>query len=102
MEITILKEVEQPLLNRKRYIFNADFPEKATPARAILVEEIAKKVKAKPEGVAVRHVYTKYGVASAKIISHIYKSAEDLKKIEIVNKKVAAGAAKKAEAPKGE
>ena len=77
-----LKETEMPLLARKRIRFELEHPNAPTPTKAMLKEEIAKKYNTKPELVAIRHVYTRFGLQKAKIIANIYEDEKTLKYLE--------------------
>ncbi len=82
MKIEKAKEVEMPLLARKRIKFDLEHPSAPTPSRAVLKEEIAKKYGTKPELIAIRHVYTKFGLQTAKVIANIYEDEKTLKYLE--------------------
>ena len=81
MELNIVKEVDMPLLSRKRISleFTSD---KETPSRKSLITKIAEKTKAKPELVIVKHIYTKYGSRNSKAIVHVYNNKKDMENIE--------------------
>lgn len=81
MELTVLKEIDMPFLSRKRITFGFTSA-KETPSRKDLIKIVADKVKAKPEVVIIKHIYTKYGSRNAKIIAHIYKNKKDMEVIE--------------------
>ncbi len=77
-----LKEIDMPLLARKRVKFELDHPNTSTPSKTMLKEEIAKKYKTQPELVAIRHVYTRFGLQKARVIAHIYQDEKTLKFLE--------------------
>lgn len=81
MELQQLKSTDFPLLSRKRVEYMMSF-KGATPARIDVVEALAKAEKSKSDTVAIRHIYTKFGVEKAKIIAHVYKSNEEMKQFE--------------------
>lgn len=81
MDLTILKERETPLLARKRVTLEANY-DAATPSRAVLTKEVAKKVGADEKLVRVRHIYTRFGKRKARIIAHVYSDEQDLKRLE--------------------
>ncbi len=97
MKLTILEEKEAPLLLRKRVSFEVDNENQKTPSEADIKKVIADRMKVGEETVAIRHIYQKYGVCKAKVIAHVYKNADELKKVEMINKKQK----KKEEKPKG-
>lgn len=76
------KEIEMPLLARKRIKFELEHPNAPTPSKATLKEEITKKYNTKPELIAIRHVYTHFGSQKAKVIAHIYDNEAMLKALE--------------------
>jgi len=81
MKLELKEEKEMPLLSRKRLQFRAEF-ESATPKRDDIRKEVAKKAGVDEKLVIIRHIYTKFGKREAKVIVHIYKNEEDIKKIE--------------------
>ncbi len=82
MEMQKLKETEMPLLARKRIKFELEHPGTSTPNKINLKETIANKYKTKPELVAIRHVYTRFGSQKARVIAHIYDDEKVLKYLE--------------------
>ncbi len=81
MELTILKERVTSLLSRKRITMEAQY-DTATPSRADLTKEVAKKVGAEEKLVSVRHIYTRFGKRTARIIAHIYSDEAQMKLLE--------------------
>lgn len=81
MEIKTFTEKEMSLLSRKRIKFELD-SSGPTPSKNSLKEQIAKKWGIKPELIAIRHVYTKYGSQKAKVIAHLYEDEKTLKFLE--------------------
>jgi len=81
MHLELDKQVEAPLLSRKRVTFMADYEGK-TPSRMDFVREISKNLKANEKCVVIRHIYQRFGSRKAKIIVHVYKNEEDKKAIE--------------------
>ena len=80
----MLKKIEEknmPLLNRKRISFEVEFSG-ATPKREDLMKSISSMIKTPEELIALRHVYQKYGINKAKIITNVYEKKEDLKQFE--------------------
>ncbi len=93
MELVHEKEIEMPLLERKRVTFKLVF-EGATPKADDVKKLVASKMKVEEGAVAVRHIFQKFGEHQAKVIAHLYKSAELLKKYEPKKKEKKAAAAK--------
>lgn len=103
MNIKLTKEREAPLLSRKRIQFEVDYLGSKTPSKDDIKKTVASLQKVKEELVAVRHIYPSFGKSKAKIIVHIYKTLQDLKKYEPKKKKKKAEAEKqKEEKPKEE
>lgn len=92
MELVYEKEVEMPLLERKRVTFKLVF-EGATPKMEDVKKLVASKMKLAEDSVEVRHIFQKFGEHQAKVIAHLYKSAEMLKKYEPKKKEKKAAAA---------
>ncbi len=87
MKLTLIEEKEVPLLMRRRISFEIDNEKSKTPSEAEIKKSIAEKLKTGEENIAIRHIYQKYGVGKAKVIGHIYKNPDDLKRIEEIKKK---------------
>lgn len=99
MKFSRLDEKEMPLLGRKRINYILDF-DSGTPSKKEILESLAKSLKIDKELIAIRHIYQRFGNTKAKVIVHVYKNKEDLKKLEkkIKEKKVK----EEKEAPKEE
>ena len=92
MKLDIHKEMEAPLLARKRVTLIAEF-EGATPSRKDLLKEVAKKLKSDEKLTVIRHIYSKFGRQKAKVIVNVYENADAMKHLEedsFVKKHVAA------------
>ncbi len=81
MKIEILKEQDMPLLSRKRYTIRM-VCDKQTPSRKDILKEVSAGLKAKPELVVIKHIYTRYGSKEIKIIANLYNQRKDLERIE--------------------
>lgn len=81
MKLDVIKERETPLLSRTRVTLGLEY-EGATPSRLQLRKEVAGKLKVEEGLVVLKHIYTRFGQHKAKLIAHVYKNAEDLKRIE--------------------
>lgn len=81
MKLEVIKERETPLLSRTRVTLGLEY-EGATPSRLQLRKEVAAKLKSDENLVILKHIYTRFGQHRAKIIAHIYKNLDDLKRIE--------------------
>ena len=85
-----MKKVEEKdigLLQRKRIIYLLDHKKKPTPSKENVIKEIAKDMKVTEDLIKIRHIYPHFGTEKAKIIAHVYKTKEALKRFEEINKK---------------
>lgn len=80
----IIKEENNPLLSRRRIYCEID--SKITPSKEEAKKILAEKLKAKEDLLIIKHVYPVLGTNRARVIAHIYESAERLKSIEKVKK----------------
>jgi len=96
MKIEIKKEMETPLLSRKRVTLMAEY-EGPTPSRQAFRKEIAQKLSADENLIILKHIYTRFGIPRAKIIANVYANMEDLKKLEEHSLLVKHGLAQKKE-----
>ena len=99
MEITIIKETDEPLLQRKKILAEVtDFA--STPSRAELKEAVAKKAKADAALLFVDKITQDYGNRKAELVCFAYKDAKmaDLLTKDGLRKRIAAKKAKAAPA----
>jgi ribosomal protein S24E len=82
MDIEIIKEVETPLLNRKRVTLNYSSQDGKTLSRKEAVKEVSKKLGVKEDQIAIRHIYTQFGQRISRIIVNVYKDAKTMEKYE--------------------
>lgn len=98
--IKIIDQKEIPLLNRK--IMNLDFSfVGSTPRKEVIKKEIAGFLKTKEDLVVLKKVNQRFGEESAKVVVHVYDNAENLKKVEEINKKAKSSEKKKEEVRAG-
>ena len=81
MNLEITKEKDNPLLSRKRITLEGE-SDGSTPSRLAIKEFVAKKIKADSAKVVVKHVYTKYGSKTIKVIVNVYDDEAVLQKTE--------------------
>jgi len=81
MEIEIVKEIETPLLSRKRITAWASF-KGPTPSRVEILKEVAKSLKTKEELISIRHIYTRFGYEKVKLIIHVYSDIDTMVRLE--------------------
>lgn len=86
MQLKLLQEKEAKLLDRKELEIEATF-EKSTPSEAEIKKQIASSQKADEGAISIKTIRQSFGIKKARIIAHIYKNKEQLKKIEKVKVK---------------
>ena len=111
MKLEIKTKKENPLLSRIEISGTLEF-DKATPSNDQVAQSIASQLKVDASLIKMKHIYTGFGERQAKFSAFVYKTKEDLDKIEpkpkkqVEKEKKAAEAAKKAaeeaKAPKEE
>ena len=86
MEIEIQKQIDVPLLNRQRVSIMVTFDGGATPSILQFKELISSKLNMHKDLIAIRHVYQRYGSTNAKVIVHVYKTRDELLRLEKLKK----------------
>lgn len=81
MKLDVQKERDTPLLARTRFTLSAEYSG-ATPSRRDFLKEVSKKLKSNEKLTVIRHVYSKFGRQKAKIIVHVYDTADAMNKLE--------------------
>ncbi len=82
-----IKELNNPLLEYKRITLEIDHDKEKTPSNQDVLSKLSQELKINPELIKVKHIYSHYGTSKSKIIAHVYKNLEMLKKIEEVKKR---------------
>ncbi len=82
LTIRKIKDMDNPLLFRKEYIFEVVHEAKSTPSRAVLREEIAKLIGVDKDLGVVRRIKTEFGTNIARVEVHIYSDHEKMMEIE--------------------
>lgn len=98
MNIKITKTEEKPLLARKEIEGVVIFASAKTPSNDEMGKAIASELKADEKTVLVKHIYTGFGTNEAQFEAYVYKTIEDMKRVEPVTKKMKEDAKKAAEA----
>ncbi len=81
MKIEILSKKDNKLLNRVEVKARlSDFA--STPKRTEVMEELSKKIEAKPEVIAIKKIGQEFGKKEAIVTANVYDSEEHLKKTE--------------------
>lgn len=94
-----LYERDSQLLQRKRIAFEISHENKPTPKKEEVKKQIASELNVDENLVVMKHVYTDYGEHKSKVIVHVYKDANILKKLDTKKvKKVKENAEKKEKA----
>lgn len=78
----LIKERSFPLLGRKRFTYEVEHVESATPSKITFQTKVAKAVGVKPELVTIRHVFSNYGLGFSKVIAHVYDDDKVMKVLE--------------------
>src|SRR3990167_7439527 len=86
MEIEIQKQIEVPLLNRQRVSVMVTYDGGATPSILQFKDIIASQFKIQKDLIYIRHVDSTYGFVTANILVHIYKTREELLRLEKLKK----------------
>ncbi|NYT01505.1 MAG: 30S ribosomal protein S24e [Methanosarcinales archaeon] len=81
MEIQIIKETNNPLLNRREVIFKVT-KETATPSRKSVVEKIAATMNSKPGLVMISRMNTEFGKRETIGYAKIYETEERARQVE--------------------
>ena len=82
-----LKEIHNPVIGYDRVTLEIDHYNEKTPSNQDINSKVAQELKVNPELVKVKHIYSHFGLSKSKIIVHVYKSPEMLKKIEEIKKR---------------
>ncbi|MEK6826485.1 MAG: hypothetical protein AABX08_04350 [Nanoarchaeota archaeon] len=86
MQTKIIQEKSNNFFDRKEIEIEATY-EKATPSEAEIKKQISTNLKVNEEVIQIKKIHQVFGARKAKISAHIYKTPEQLKKIEFKNKK---------------
>lgn len=85
MNFKTITDTENPLFNRRE--IEGEISAEVTPSREQVKQIIAEKFSAKPETIKIRTIKGKFGQKIFLIVANIYKSKEELEKIELKKKK---------------
>ena len=95
MDLKIINKKQDPLLSRTKVEAEIVF-EKATPSREEIKSKLAKDLGKDEKLIAVKGIYTDYGLKKARNVSYVYENEESLKRIEPQIKEKAGGKKKEA------
>jgi ribosomal protein S24E len=79
--MNITKQRETPLLGRTRVTALVE-NEGPTPSRHTIQDSLAKELKVSRENIIIKHIFPRFGSQAVKVIAHIYKDPQKLKKLE--------------------
>jgi len=85
--VSIIKEQEFPLLNRKNILLNIEFPKKPTPSEKDIKKEAASFLKTEENKIAIKNINQQFGSNNAIVTVYLYKDEKSLKAIEEIKKK---------------
>ncbi len=104
MDLKIIKKQDNPLLSRIEVEAEAEFFNAPTPKKEDVKKKIVSMEKADEKLVVIKNIYGNFGSGKASVLAYIYKSEDELKKIEPKKKekKAKPGEAAKEEVPKAE
>lgn len=86
MNLKSLQEKENKLLDRKECLFEATF-DSSTPKESEVKKSIAAAGKVSEDLIAIKKIAQGYGIKKARISAHIYRSQEQLKRVESIKEK---------------
>jgi len=87
MKLEIIKEKEDKLLNRKELFLNIKF-EKSTPSKESIKKQLCENLKLDPELLKLDEINQGFGERKAVVLAYLYKSKDQMNKIEKKNKKL--------------
>ena len=82
MELTIEKDEQQKLLDRRLIIGKVHFSEKAVPSRIAVMDKLASQLKIDKKLIVIKEIKTIFGSTTADLEAHVYNSVELKDKIE--------------------
>ena len=81
MELKINSKKEEPLLSRTKIDASIQF-QNATPSYPEVTKQMAGILKVDENVVALRNIYTSFGLKNAKVIAYVYKDESAKKNVE--------------------
>lgn len=99
MDLKVIEKKEEPLLSRTKIVSQINF-NAATPSAKDVKSKVASSLNADESLIAVKSIYTNFGLKKADVTAYIYKDKKEMESIEIKpkEKKAEKGAAKAEEA----
>jgi small subunit ribosomal protein S24e len=84
MNLTIQKEMQQPLLSRKVVTLKLLY-EGVTPSKLELRKKVADLTKVAEDHVTIQNVSTEYGTTQGSVVAHVYSNAQLIPAVELVH-----------------
>ena len=100
MEITIVKDVKNPLLERREIEAIISF-RGPTPRRDEVLPELAKVLKVEDTRVEIDKIYQRFGKQEAKVIAFVFDRPVREKRVEAERKEEGQGAGREGEEEQG-
>lgn len=82
MDLKIIKKHDNPLLSRLEIEAEAGFLNEPIPKKEHIKKKILAVEKADEKLIVIKKVVSSFGVGKAKVLAYIYKSEDELKRIE--------------------
>ncbi len=86
MILKLIEEKENKLLNRKELLLETTYTG-PTPNTQEIKKAVVETLKSKDELIVINKINQIFGTRKAIIKAKLYNSSEDLKKVEVINKK---------------
>ena len=99
MGLKIIEKKEQPMLSRIEVKGKLEF-EGATPSADEVRKQLSSELKVDEKLIAVKNIFTHFGVRGADLTAYAYLNEEDMKKLEPKPKEKAGAKPAAKEAPK--
>lgn len=82
MNLTIINQIENPLLERTELIFNVAHPGEKPPRKDVVKEAIANQLNVKKDLVVIHRMKSIFGSQEIKGEAKVYKKSERLQNVE--------------------
>ena len=82
MDLKIVQKKDNPLLSRTEIEAEINFFKEPTPKKEDIKKKLASMEKANENVVIIKHIYSSFATGKADVLAYIYKSEDELKKIE--------------------
>ena len=82
MDLKIIKKQDNPLLSRTEIKAEINFFNEPTPKKEDVQKKISAMEKADEKLVVIKNIHTSFSSGKANVLAYVYKSEDELKKIE--------------------